>query len=420
MRFESFVAFRYLRGKRKNRFISLITIISIAGVSVGVVALIVVIGVMTGFDIALTQTIIGNRAHLFVQEPFGEPIENYEKVAADIESVDSRIVASAPFIQVEALIRVGDANATGAFIIGMDPEPETKVTQVADNLTGKNGRKYGRGALPGYKEIVLGHQLANRIRVGVGDEVTVITDTGKAKATPFGVRPGQELRLTISGISQAQMYEFDNLYGFVDIPTARLLSGRPGVDGIHCRLTDAFLAKPIAEKVESQLLMRTQTWYENQQPFFEALQQEKVVMFIILLFITVVAAFNITSTLIMVVMEKRRDIGVLRTIGVSSGSILRLFVIEGLYIGLSGTVLGVLGGIVLAYNLNPIAVVVANILGVDLYNSQIYYFDRIPVAIVPRDVAIITVCSVVLTFVSTLYPAWSAARLRPVDALRLE
>ena len=419
MRFEAFVAFRYLRGKRKNRFISLITLISIAGVSVGVMALIVVIGVMTGFDIALTQTIIGNRAHLIVQDGFGNSINDYEAMIHDVESMNQNIVASAPFIQVEALLRTRHSNATGAFIIGVDPEMESKVTQIADNLTEKNGRRYGRGELPGKKDIVLGYVLASRIGVSVGDYITVVTDAGPTQ-TPFGLRPAQELDLRVSGISQAQMYEFDQLYAFVDIPTAKLLSGREGVDGIHCKLTDAFLANSVSDEIREKLSMRTQTWYENQQPFFEALKQEKVVMFIILLFIVVVAAFNITSTLIMVVMEKKRDIGVLRTIGVSSAGILRLFIVEGLYIGMSGTFFGVLGGILLAYNLNPLAEVVAWMLDVDLYNSQIYYFDRIPVAIIPRDVTIITVCSVLLTFVSTLYPAWSAARLNPVDALRFE
>jgi lipoprotein-releasing system permease protein len=216
------------------------------------------------------------------------------------------------------------------------------------------------------------------------------------------------------------MSDFDMLYAFVNIPTAQMLTGNRGVDAVHCKLDDPFMADATGLKLQSALGCRTETWYQNQREFFDALKQEKLAMFIILVFIILVAAFNITSTLIMVVMEKRRDIGILKTLGSSTFSILRLFIIEGLLIGLSGTFIGVVCGALLAYNINPVAEFIAGLFGIDLFNSQIYYFDRIPVAVVGRDVFWITLCSVVLTFVSTLYPAYSAARLNPVDALRNE
>jgi len=418
VRFETFVAARYLRSKRKNRFVSLITIISVAGVSVGVIALIVVMSVMTGFDIALRATIIGNRAHLTIVQRGGRQIEDVKGVIDQIESLCPEVIASGPVIQVQGLL-LFHGNTEGAFIVGVDPEQEQHVTDLAENLTTHDGRSFGRGSLPGEKEIVLGYQLARRLGANIGSEITAVTAKDRVKPLQ-GMRNWSQIWLRVSGISHAKMSDFDTLYAFVDMPTARMLTGRPGSDAIHVKLTDPFLADKVAERIEANLPCRAQTWYESQEAFFGALEQEKLAMFIILVFIILVAAFNITSTLIMIVMEKRRDIGILRTLGSSGYSILQVFIIEGLMIGLSGTVIGVVAGTLLAYNLNPVAEFVAGLLGIDLFNSTIYYFDGIPVAVVPWDVAWITVSAVVLTFLSTLYPAWSAARVNPVDALRYE
>ena len=425
MRFESFIALRYLRGKRKNRFIGLISIISVAGVCVGVMTLIIVMGVMTGFDNALRKTIIGNRAHLTVVDRLGYSMDDYAAVIAEIEATCPEILASGPFIQVESLLenktgrKLGTVS-TGAYIIGVEPALESKVTHLAANLTSADGRSYGAGDLPGFKEVVLGYSLADQLGVRIGDIIGALTNSQRITLSPFGARSIQEVILRVSGISHAKMSEFDTVFAWVDIETAQLLTGRGGVDGIHCRIEDEFQAATFADRIDRELGYKVVTWYDNQWAFFEALRQEKLAMFIILVFIVLVAAFNITSTLIMMVMEKQRDIGILRTLGVSGGAILRLFMIEGLLIGISGTLFGVGLGTLLAYNLNPIAEFLAGLFGVDLFNSQIYYFDRIPVEVVHSDIFVITVASIVLSFFSTLYPAWSASRMEPVEALRYE
>jgi lipoprotein-releasing system permease protein len=418
LRFEFFVAARYLRGKRKNRFVSLITIISVAGVSVSVIALLVVMSVMTGFDNALRDTIIGNLSHLTIVNPNRMPIENHTEVIAQLTALCPEIVGAGPFTEIKALLN-HRGTAEPALIMGVDPVLESNVTSLQENLTEANGRRFGRGELPGEKEMVLGYRLAGGLGAYVGSEISVMTD--KAKIRPFmGVGRGSQLWMSVSGISDGQRSDFDSLYAFVDLTTAEMLSGRKGVDGIHVKLTDPYLADTVASRIQEVLPYRTITWYESQASFFGALQQEKLAMFIILVFIILVAAFNITSTLIMIVMEKRRDIGILRTLGTSGPSILLLFILEGLMIGLGGTFIGVLLGTLLAYNINPVAEFIAGIFNVPLFDSTIYYFDRIPVSVVPMDIFWITLSAVVLTFLSTLYPAWSASRLNPVDALRYE
>lgn len=417
MRFEAFIATRYLRGKRKNRFVSLITIISVAGVAVGVMTLIVVMSVMTGFDKALRDTIIGNRAHLRAYASSGQKLFEWKETIAQLRQLNPEITGAGPIVETEALLKNGGLT-TGCLIIGIEPSLETAVTDLETNLSEAGGRIHSAGRPPLEKEIVLGYRLAQRLGAGVGSEIAAFTP--RVTIGALGSRRGGQVYLRVSGISQARMSDFDSLYAFVDIPTAQMLTGRDGVDAIHMKLSDPLFAERVSERIMDNLPMQARTWYEDQEAFFQALEQEKMVMFIILSFVVLVAAFNITSTLIMVVMEKRRDIGILRTLGASTQSILGLFILNGLMIGLGGTLVGLIGGTLFIVYLNPIAEGLAALMGIDLDTSQIYYFDKIPAELVPFDIAVIAGTAVILSFLSTLYPAWSAARVDPVDALRNE
>jgi lipoprotein-releasing system permease protein len=417
MRFEAFVATRYLRGKRKNRFVSLITIISMAGVAVGVMTLIVVMSVMTGFDQELRETIIGNRAHLRVFPGGGQTLYEWKDAVAQIKQLNPEVVGAGPVLETEALLKNG-SETTGCLIIGVEPELEKDVTDLATNLTSEGGRMFSEGEPPGEKEIVLGYRLAQRIGAHVGSEIAAFTP--RLATSALGMRRGGQVYLRVSGISQARMSDFDSLYAFTDIATAQMLTGKSGVDGIHVKLTNPMDADRVADRIEDNLPFAARTWYEDQMAFFKALEQEKFSMFLILSFVVLVAAFNITSTLIMVVMEKRRDIGILRTLGVSTTSILSLFILNGLMIGLAGAAAGLIGGTLFITYLNPIVEFLASLFGVDLVTADIYYFDHIPAVLVPYDVAVIGATAVVLAFLSTLYPAWSAARVNPVEALRNE
>ncbi|MCC6487816.1 MAG: ABC transporter permease, partial [Candidatus Hydrogenedentes bacterium] len=237
MRFEAYVALRYLRGKRKSRFVSLITLISVAGVSVGVMALLVVMGVMTGFDEELTASIMGNNAHLQVFDPFGNTLEDPDAAIAELRENFPEVLAASPIISIKAVMRRSQTTAQdyeAGFVIGIDPERETQVTQLADNLTKKRGRQMGAGALPGKDEIVLGWVLANNIGVYIGDQVAVITPSDSP--SPFGRISMQAKWLTVSGISQAQMQEFDSVYAYVTLETAERIRGQKGVDAVHCTL----------------------------------------------------------------------------------------------------------------------------------------------------------------------------------------
>lgn len=408
MRFETYIAMRYLRGKRKSRLLSLITVMAISGVAVGVTALVVVMSVLSGFEETFTRTIIGNRAHISV-EPVRAYISAPEAFMAQLEAAVPEVLASSPVSQAAALLhRRGHKEEAGAIVLGIDPGREQQVTCLGDNLTRRGGRSHAAGRMPRENEIVLGYQLAEKIGAGIGDRLRVLSE-----------QP-EPVFLTVCGLAEARMTEIDSHLCFVTLETAARLTGRKGAEGVQCRIADPMAAARVAQKIEDKLGVAAYPWNETYREYYEMLAQHKSTLFTILVFIILVAAFNIASTLIMMVMEKRQDIGILRTIGVSGRSVLFIFVVEGLLIGAAGTLAGVIAGSAIALNINPIAQGIAKMMGLGSFRSEYYDFDFLPASINPGDIAAIGLAAIVLTFISTIYPAWSASRLQPVDALRRE
>ena len=406
MRFELFVGFRYLRGKRKNSFISLITLFSVFGVMIGVMALIVVLGVMTGFDNKLHSIMLGTTSHVVVTGDGG--IGDYEGLIEKIR-LAPEVIDAAPFFAGQVLIR-SEGGVLGAGIRGVLPEEEQKVSNFGEYLTGE----LEDGG------IVLGTELARQLYVRLGDKVRVISPY--FVSTPFGEKPHNKI-LEVTGLYRSGMYEYDSHYCFVTLGEAQRLFGVKGtIAGISVKIEAPYKAGAVAAAISRELgyEFRARSWMEMNRTFVAALRHEKIIMGVILILIIVVAAFNIASTLIMVVMEKTRDIGILKSIGTPASSIMAIFVIDGLMVGGVGTLLGVIFGYALANSLDSVVNFMERMFGIELFPSTIYYFDKIPVATSVADTLWITGSAAFICLVASIYPAWQASRLKPVEALRYE
>ncbi len=409
MSFEYFIGRRYLRAKSKQSFISLITILSTAGIAVGVMALIVVIAVMSGFESDLKSRILGGQSHIVLMRHGGQFTE-YRKILKEVEKIDG-VKSATPVIYTQVMLRAS-SRVSGAVLRGIDPESAGRVIKTLDKISLHNP-KTGMGESPdnNVPGIVLGKELANNLGVGIGDTIYLISPRGMI--SPIGHLPAMK-RFRLTGFFESGMYDYDGSFAYINIKQAqKILRMGNSVTGIEIRVDNMYKAREIAQKIVSSLGFPfwARDWMQMNQNLFTALKLEKTVMFIILTLIVLVAAFNIASTLIMMVMEKTRDIAILKAMGATDKSIKKIFVFKGMVIGTVGTIFGVILGFVLCTILKHYKI--AELTG-DIY----YFTTKLPVKLEFFDVFIIVSAALVICFLATIYPARQASRLDPVEAIR--
>lgn len=407
-----FIGLRYLRAKRRNHFISFISLISMGGIALGVMTLITVLSVMNGFEKELRERILGMISHATI-EGYERRLSDWQDVLADVRHHPS-VIGAAPYIEQETLIR-GRATA-GAQIRGIDPELESEVSAIEDMVRGG-----GFDALrPGEWQVLLGGGLAARLGVTVGDPVTIFAP--EIRATPAGVIP-QVRRFEVAGVFEAGVHQYDTALAVVHYRDAqRLFRLDAAVSGVRLKFDDMMRARSIAWELNDRIsgMHRVRDWTQQHANFFRAVQTEKTVMFIILSLIVAVAAFNIISTLVMVVTDKQADIAILKTMGLGPKRIMGIFMVQGSLIGVIGTALGIVAGIALALNVESVVASLEQLLSMDFLSAEIYYISDLPSELRMSDVARFGGLALCLSLLSTVYPAWRAARTEPVEALRHE
>lgn len=413
MPFEIFIGLRYLRAKRRNSFISFISLISIVGIALGVAALIIVLSVMNGFQTEIRGRILGVASHIEITG-LNNALHDWP-LALQAAQRDKRVVAAAPYVTAQGLLSTG-GTVRGVMVRGIDPAQEAKVVSIGDKmltgaLTDLHAGEWG---------MVLGVQLARQLGVGRGDKVTLITPQGQI--TPAGMLPRLK-QFTVVGVFKVDMFEYDASLAMIQQRDAQTLF-RLGdsVSGVRLKLQDLLAAPAVKQALVQQLppSMYIADWTEQHANYFRAVQIEKRMMFIILTLIVAVAAFNLVSTLVMTVTDKQADIAILRTLGASPRSIMAIFMVQGTLSGVIGTLAGVASGVLVALNLGEIVSSAEHALGVKILSSEVYLIDRLPSDVVAGDVLTITLISLLLALLATLYPSWRASRTQPAEALRYE
>ncbi len=411
--FELFIGLRYTRAKRRNHFISFISATSMLGIALGVTALITVLSVMNGFENELRTRILGMTSHAMITQT-GQPMLNWQALAAQVEAQPD-VVGTAPYIEGEGMVRHGRA-LSGVLLRGIEPALEARISSLEKHmLAGRLDDLRG-----GEFKLIIGRHLALALAVGPGDHIDLMIPT--ANVTPAGVVP-RFRRFEVAGVFEIGMYEYDrSLVLMHRADAAALYRLGDAVNGLRVEFTDIYAAPRRARDLAQELpgFFQVSDWTRQHRNFFAAIQTEKRVMFIILSLIVAVAAFNIVSTLVMAVTDKQADIAILRTLGASPGSIMLIFMVNGTLIGLIGTALGLVGGISLALNIETLVPAIEAWLDRDLLADDVYYISDLPSDLNWGDVGRIGILSLGLSLLSTLYPAWRAARLEPAEALRYE
>lgn len=408
-----YIGLRYTRAKRRTQFISFITLTSVLGIALGVTALITVLSVMNGFEAELRERILGMTAHTTITGRFGQ-LENWQELA-DRSKTMPHVEGAAPFIQGQVMVNA-DRQVSGTMVQGILPEHEPAVSEVASKM------KFGRldDLKSGEFGIVLGAELASHLGVFMGDKVTIITP--QVNSTPAGILPRLK-RFTVVGVFQVGMYEYDRNMAMIHLDDAgKLFRIEPAVSGLRLKLDDLFNAPLITQEMADVLgdNYRVSDWTLAHSNFFRAVQTEKRAMFIILLLIVAVAAFNIVSTLVMVVTDKRGDIAILKTQGLTNLSVMGIFIVLGCVIGSVGTLLGTIGGVALALNVETIVPAIEKAFGVHFMAADVYYISEVPSKLIWQDVYWIAAMAFFLSLLATLYPAWQASRINPAEVLRYE
>ena len=410
---EIFIGLRYTRAKQRSGFISFISMTSMLGIALGVMALITVLSVMNGFEAQLREKILGMASHVTITE-YRDSLKDWQTLGNQIDETDS-VVGWAPFVKAEVMLSANQ-RVSGSLLRGVLPNKEVMVSDIDSKMVqGKLS-----DLVPGKFDIVLGIELANHLGVMVGDKVTVITP--KLTPTPAGVLPRLR-RFTVIGLFKVGMYEYDRNLALIHVNAgSKLLRLGDGVSGLRIKLDDMFRAPWVTRDLVKYLTpnFRISNWTMEHSNFFKAIKTEKRVMFIILMLIVAVAAFNIVSTLVMVVTDKRSEIAILRTLGFTPSSVMCVFMVQGVIIGLIGTVLGVVLGVALAINVETIVPAIERFFQVQFLPADIYYISDLPSKLDWSDVVTIAIYSFVLSLISTIYPAWQASRVNPAEALRYE
>ncbi|MEO1881141.1 MAG: lipoprotein-releasing ABC transporter permease subunit [Methylococcales bacterium] len=408
-----YIGLRYTRAKRRTQFISFITLTSVLGIALGVTALITVLSVMNGFEAELRERILGMTSHTTITGRDGtlQQWQQLEKQLLDYPHVEG----SAPYVRGQVMINAG-RRVSGAALRGILPEYEPKVSEVANKMTFGQLSDLSAGGFG----VILGQELASYLGVIKGDKVTVISP--QVNSTPAGILPRLK-RFTVVGIFKVGMYEYDRNMAIIHIAdAAKLFRLGDAVSGLRLRLDDLFNAPRISQSLASKLYYeyRVSDWTKAHSNFFRAIKTEKRVMFIILLLIVAVASFNIVSTLVMVVTDKRCDIAILKTQGFSNLSVMGVFIVLGGIIGIVGIALGTLGGVVLALNIETIVPAIEGFFDVQFMAADVYYISDVPSKLHWADVYSIAGIAFLLSLLATLYPAWQASRINPAEVLRYE